>query len=82
MKVGRTCCNRNNKTEGIKNVSQPDRNNSQHLKTDLIYILEFAETAAKNLRVELPDEPVGLDLDDEALDGIAEITREERSKLG
>ena len=30
MKVGRTVCNRNNKTEGTKNVSQTDRNNSEH----------------------------------------------------
>jgi hypothetical protein len=50
--------------------------------TDLAYILEFAETAAKNLRDDLRNELVDLDLDDEALDGIAEIAREERSKLG
>ena len=50
--------------------------------TDLAYILEFAETAAKNLRDELRSELVDLDLDDEALDGIAEIAREERRKLG
>lgn len=49
---------------------------------DLAYTLEFAETASKNLRVGLCNDLVGLDLDDEALDGIAEITREERSKLG
>jgi hypothetical protein len=48
----------------------------------LAYILEFAETAAKNLRNELRSELVDLDLDDEALDGIAEIAREERRKLG
>jgi hypothetical protein len=50
--------------------------------TDLAYILEFAETAAKNLRDDLRNELVDLDLDDEALDGIAEIAREERRKLG
>ncbi|WP_124032620.1 hypothetical protein [Olavius algarvensis spirochete endosymbiont] len=50
--------------------------------TDLAYILEFAETAAKNLRDELRNELVDLDLDDEALDGIAEIAREEKRKLG
>jgi len=50
--------------------------------TDLAYILEFAETVAKNLRDELRNELVDLDLDDEALDGIAEIAREERHKLG
>jgi len=50
--------------------------------TDLAYIFEFAETAAKNLRDELRNELVDLDLDDEALDGIAEIAREERRKLG
>ena len=50
--------------------------------TDLAYILEFAETAVKNLRDELRSELVDLDLDDEALDGIAEIAREERRKLG
>lgn len=50
--------------------------------TDLAYILEFAETAANNLRDELRSELVDLDLDDEALDGIAEIAREERRKLG
>jgi len=50
--------------------------------TDLAYILEFAETTAKNLRDELRNELVDLDLDDEALDGIAEIAREERRKLG
>jgi len=50
--------------------------------TDLAYILEFAETAATNLKDELRNELVDLDLDDEALDGIAEIAREERRKLG
>ena len=50
--------------------------------TDLAYIFELAETAAKNLRDELRNELVDLELDDEALDGIAEIAREERRKLG
>lgn len=35
--------------------------------TDLAYLLEFAETAAKNLRDELRNELVEFDLDDEAL---------------
>ena len=50
--------------------------------TDLAYIFELAETAANNLRDELRNELVDLELDDEALDGIAEIAREERRKLG
>ena len=50
--------------------------------TDLAYILEFTETAAKNLRAEFRSELVDLDLDDQALDGIAELAGEERRKLG
>ena len=50
--------------------------------TDLVYILEFAETVAKNFSGQLLNEFVGLDLDDEALDRIAAIVRQERRKLG
>lgn len=41
--------------------------------TDLAYILEFAEIAAKNLREYLCKELINLDFNDEALDGITEI---------
>lgn len=49
--------------------------------TDLAYILEFAKVAANNLRAELRNKLINIDLDAKALDGIVEIAREERSKL-